>query len=383
MRKGLTTFLKIILLSASPTALSQAFYDISPVKSLYSPNQGDGNLVFSLNPAVVSPTNNRVGGYSLNRQNGSVYTDVGEIEEKTTTKLKESFYGGMALFDLGAGAAVGISLERSHTRATYEITDTRQELEESMATQTIGGRMLIDVATGLRIGLALRWMTERGDVLGSSGSNNMGDRVTYSGNLIGHGGGFSFALNQWRIGAAYYPAVRGKSEILYEQRIITEPGVAIADGALKVGKHMIGIGLERSIHRRDERAVSVVSEDGDRDISLDGISPDKSALPVSKMHLGFDASLLPNVMFKMGITRHETEWIFDGTKAPGDRDDADRFNWNEYKVGGRLLAPYDIEAGIQSGTMSSHLTSKSGRGVEGDTYTGSTRSYYVTGGLKF
>ncbi|MCX6118430.1 MAG: hypothetical protein NT027_12880 [Proteobacteria bacterium] len=382
MKIQLHTFL-LFICSVPTVAHSQSIFDSHPSKSLYLPVVPSNESLFSLNPAAIQTTGNRFAGYGLRKNLSAKYVDVQDTPITTTTTMKEESFGAAGQFDLGAGAAAGVSMERYFGKMNYEFSDSSRALTEAQNLQSLSAKMLIDLAPGLRLGLALRWLTERNEILGNRNSDESGDRVTYSANLIGNGGGVFYATSNWSLGAAYYPAARGKSDILYEQRIVTESGLALVDIVYEMSKHSLGVGLERSVHKRDERAVSVVSEDGDRDINLDGISVDKNAFPVSKIHAIFNFTVNPQLRIRGGLTRRDHEWVFDNSKVPGDNSSADKYSWNEFKIGVGYTAQFDLQAGMSMGSWSSTLTSSSGSRAVRDQYSGSVKSMFIQGGQKF
>lgn len=384
IEKSMTwTALLVIGSLVASIASAQAFYETAPTRKLYIPSQGGDLHLFNVNPAVIETTNRKAGAYVLQNREVSTFTATDDVRTTTKTKLTQDAYGATMMFDLGAGTAVGLTMERIFSRADMEISTIARVPYELMDTQTIMAQILIDLAPGLRAGLALRWQHEQADIMGNAGASITDDRIHYKGSLIGHGGGVSYTNDKVRIGAAYYPAARGKSEVLSEQRIITEPGIAILDGIYRIEKHAIGLGVERAIHKRDERSEQIPSEDGNRTVTLNGISPIKNVFPINAYHLGGDYILNTQWGLRFGLVQRTSEFIFDDLSLPSSDGGGDKMTAREWKVGLRLLAPFEMMAGYSASSYSATLTEKSGRSRSGATFEGSSRNMFLSGGIKF
>lgn len=360
------------------SAFAQSFYGTMPSQEMYTPVERDDGQLFYLNPAVVQPTGTKLGGYLLRRERTSTLT----LSDATSTKTSrtENGFGAGAIFDLGAGAAAGITAEKTFSAATIDSGGTsRTKPIERMVTQTLTGRVLIDLATGLRVGLALRFMNEQGDILGSASANDSA-RIKYDGSLVGHGGGVQYAVDNFAIGAAYFPAARGKTEIISEERIITEPGVAVIDFRLKADKHVFGLGVERAVHKRDER-ITVTGESGQGSVALDGISPDKNTFAKQTFHGAFDWMITGTISVRGGLANHQRVWIFDSSSVPASSS-GDSYSYNEWQAALHLMMPIDIVTGLRFDSYETKLSGQSGSARNNATYESGGRVLFVTASSK-
>jgi hypothetical protein len=363
---------------------AQSFYSPSSEQVLYSPLEGTStDTAPVLNPAAMVFTGNRATGYMLRTARASTYESANDQRTKTKTTLAEEGYGASALFDLGAGMSAGASYSRLYSKADISQPDFRLIPYEIQATQTISGRLVIEVAVGLKVGILLRWINQDANIMGNINSSPTEDRIQYKAHLIGHGAGFNYQNDRFRLGGVYIPAARGKAEIIYEQRIITEPGVALFDAGYKVDNWAVGLATERTVHRRDERAVTVLSEDGNRNVTLDGASPDRNALSVSAYHASVEYKLAPIWVVRAGVTLREKEMVFDGTRVPGDIKNADRYNQNELKACLAYTGRFEVMAGFQTSSFSKTLTAQSGAIQNGAIYSGNNKVTFLSIGSKF
>lgn len=375
--KNFTILVGVVMFASQ--AFAQAFYETLPARQMYSPVQREDGQLFNLNPAVVSTTGSKVGGYLFRRERSSTLTLADTAATTTKTDLLENGYGGGAIFDLGAGAAAGVTAEKLFSEASITADGSRNKLAELMVTQTLTGRVLIDLAQGLRVGLALRFMNERGDILGSTNSR---DRIKYDGSLVGHGGGIQYANEQFAVGAAYFPAARGKTEIISEERIITEPGIALIDFRLTSNKNVFALGIDRSVQRRDERAVSVTAESGQGSVALDGISPDKNTFAKQSIRGGLDWMFTNTIAGRLGLAQHQREWIFDGTAVPGDSGSPDAYTFLEWQAALHLVMPVDVVAGLNFDSYEKTLSGRGSSARTGAKYKAGGRTLFVTVGTK-
>lgn len=364
------TLYSLILLPVGSDAYAQSFYSPRSYRESYVPTEGleEGNMIVS-NPANSIST----GVYQIVSNKLSSKSDFSNKQnpgDSIKSQLSQDSYTGGVLSSMGAGMYAGFLIEKYFAKISTEDSGRNEVPYEMMTSEVVTGRVVIEVATDVTLGVQLRWSHQTGNILGNIDAPVEEQRIRYRGNLLGHGAGLSYKQPNYKIAAAYIPAERGKSEILSEQRIITEPGFVLIEGATKAGAFNLGAGFERAVHKRDERAVSVVSEDGFRSVELDGISPDKYAQPKLTYHLGCDGVVSPQINWTTGISLTDGRFIVDGQSSPDSNSDADPYRATDIKFGIDYLklGPVDLQARIKYRTLTGNLTSKSGNNLEGSTY---------------
>ncbi len=343
------------------TTSAQEFYTPMIHSLMYTPLQGDDPHLQNLNPATTNTTGLKLGGYGLRNFRTTTFTDNDDSKTVTRASVKEEAYGAGALVDLGAGTAAGLNTDRAFTEADLFNSNSNNKPRELVSQQSLMGRVQIEVATGLRLGFALRYVSLNGDILGNFNSNNNRERVRYHGNLVGNGGGLQYTSGGLRLGSAYYPSSRGKSEILFEERIISDPGMALIDGSFANGPFTFGLGIQRWIHRRDERAVSVSSLDQQRTLRLDGLDWEKHVFPISAYHLGVEWKQQPNFGLRFSIIKKDSVFISDRHTAPTTVSGYDSTSELDYHIGVRYIyGIYDGILGASSWSRAKTLTNQSG-----------------------
>jgi hypothetical protein len=204
-----------------------------------------------------------------------------------------------------------------------------------MGIDTVSGKAIIELAEGLKAALALRYIREDANMVGSL--NGGQDRIQYNTALLGHGGGLHFTKDKFFSGATYYQAARGKATILEEERIVAEPGLAMIDGAYLFDQVKVGLGFERWVHKRDERAIQVEALDGRRAVQLNGVDQEKYVFPVQAYHFGLEVPLNQRLSLRLGFSQNENEFIFSDTEIPGDNEENPRVKFNNLRGAIRML----------------------------------------------
>jgi hypothetical protein len=359
------------------TSYAQEFYTPVTHGMMYTPLQGDDPHLFNLNPATNNTTGFKTGAYGLRHFRETTFTDNDDSKTETKGIAKEEAYGGGLLMDLGAGTAAGFNADRSFTTDEITRSSSNGKRNERMYQQSVMARVQVELATGLRVGLALRYVSLSGDVLGSFNSNNDRDRVRYHGNLLGNGGGIQYTNGAVRLGSAYFPASRGKSEILFEERIISDPGMALVDASYNTGSAVVAAGIQRWVHRRDERAANVDSIDQQRNLRLDGLDWERHVLPTTAYHLGVEVKAQSNLFVRASAAKKYSVFIMDNTTSPTTFNDYENTNELDYHLGVRYISGnYDILAGGSSWRREKKLTDKSGE--PGATYKASGTILYLS-----
>ena len=196
----------------------------------------------------------------------------------------------------------------------------------------VGSRLIVELTTQIRAGLLVRYMREHASMVGTFGSSQR-NSFTYTGNLLGYGAGVYFTGNNSGYGATYMPALRGKGEVLGEEKIFTESGYALFD--VFVGKENAKLGMSyfRWIHKRDDRDEATSSIDGNRTLTIDGVNLDSSLFPVHAFTFGADFRLTPKVLGRASITQEESEFIFSEEGIPGENDENKRLRFLRIRGG--------------------------------------------------
>ena len=200
----------------------------------------------------------------------------------------------------------------------------------------LGARFIVELTNQIRAGLLVRYLREHASIVGSFGVNQR-NSFTYTGSLLGYGAGIYFSGNDSGYGAAYMPALRGKGEVLGEEKIFTESGYALFD--VYVGKENARLGMSyyRWIHKRDDRDEATQSLDGNRTLNIDGLNFETALFPVHAISFGADFRVTQKVLGRATITQEESEFIFSEAGIPGENSKNKRVRFLRLR-GGAVLS---------------------------------------------
>jgi hypothetical protein len=368
------------LIGSSVEGLCQEFYTSQPL-SLVHGAIPKGDWHFSdLNPALRTTKESRAGAYGVRHLRTTNLLANDDQKTETKAESKEEMYGLGAVGDLGAGMLAGLQCERVFTESKTTRSTSVTTAKDLMQQQAINGIVAIEIATGVRLGFLMRYVSLTADL---AGGFNTGEiyRVRYHGNLLGHGGGIYGNYGDFSGGMTYYPAIKGKSEIMFEERIVADPGLATADAAYRIGKHLVGASLIRWIHKRDERVATVTSVDGQRTLTLNGSDPEKNVFPILAYHVGLEFNLNGPVSLLAGISRKDSVYTTDIVATPISTEGFDAMTEQDLQAGIRYIhGTHDVFVGAYKFARSLTLTESSSQ--RGTSYEASGLSMMASWGAK-
>jgi hypothetical protein len=371
----------LVLALLSTRGLAQEFYTPMPQSLMFDPIQGDDPFLFNVNPSSNATTGFKGGTYGLRQFRDTTLTADDDSDTITRSRAKQDVYAGQVMVDLGAGMSASIAAERSFTESKTSRTTATRTVRELMLQQTLTGRVEIDLAPGFRSGFIMRYVSLSGDLAGAFNASDA-YRVRYHGNMLGNGAGFTFVSGGLAAEMSYFPAVRGKSEIMFEERIITDPGMATAGLSYKAGPHTFGLALQRWVHKRDERAATVTSPDGQRTLTLNGLDPEKNVLPVAAYHLGLEFGLGAGRAVRASVAKKDSVWTTDAQTAPTTVSGYESLSELDQQLAVRLnFGRHDILVGANKFGRSKTLSSLAGSN-QGDRYEAYGYNMFATWGGK-
>jgi hypothetical protein len=152
--------------------------------------------------------------------------------------------------------------------------------------------------------------------------------------------------SQFGVAAQWTPPMRGKANILGEERLLSEPG--LAGLALRGGPAawQWGAYWHRWIHKRDDRADNT-STANNRTIVLSGMDFDSFLFPVWQLGLGGEAEVRSNLALGATLVREQGEFIFNADQVPGDNPDGQRVSFWRLRSTMRLTnGKVNVTAGL-------------------------------------
>src|SRR5690606_30687900 len=177
-----------------------------------------GTHLFPLNPAVhgFQPLE---GGLIMLRQSRSSELDQSESNDDTlTTESSQAIVGFATQTDLGAGAGFGLTHQIKYQQTDSETSGNRNNVREEFTKQTqTAAKLLVELTSQIKAGMAIRYLYLDTTLIGNY---FVGERTAVKTTLVGYGSGLALNFSKGGLGYSYYPPLRGKAEVLGEEKII-------------------------------------------------------------------------------------------------------------------------------------------------------------------
>ncbi|MGE0174776.1 MAG: hypothetical protein AB7T49_18430 [Oligoflexales bacterium] len=303
----------ILLWATAANAAGQTLVDSS-----FATDNISGTF-FSYNPAAAYSKNLKatIMQASSQRDDGFIVNPDSEnaIKFDNQTKVKEEAVALM--FPMG-GASFGLAGKFTSVDFKGKNDLTTSKDIETQRRKDFDARFVMEITSSIRGAFNYHYQHLQSDILGAIFIDE-NDRTRFKGTLSGFSVGVIYEENQASVGAHYTPPMRGKAEIVGEQKILSAPGLVGIGGTYKFSNDFIaGLETRRWMHKRDDLDDPSTSPIDQRDISLNGLDAEQYYFPTSEYELGLD--YLVNAAFKAGIAVNHTKgvFIFDGDNIPND-----------------------------------------------------------------
>lgn len=279
---------------------------------LYMPTDASSGNLFLLNPANHKPGPTQVGVLGLQREKE---LNFNQDHTGDPTFEQESKYDHIALgtlMDLGAGAGFGIVHQMMYQKNQSKMRGNRfSEREELVREQSTAGKVVIELTENLSAGINLKYFHKSWDIYGHSFLSEE-NKTKYSVTMFGFGYGLNYRSSQWAASYAYFPPLRGKSDIQGEELIVVEPGKITADLQMKMTPEMrLGLGGGRALVDFDDRAQGTTAADNETTISLFGLDIDQYLLARSDFSLGVEYKVMPTLYVRGAIFQETSSFHFN------------------------------------------------------------------------
>ena len=243
---------------------------------------------------------------------------LGEVnEDNLDYKIKDKTQGLGVWMPLG-GAAFGLDRTFSAKDVITKSARTSGNTKETYRDTYYRAHFSVDLTPEINACFSYRYLILQNDIKGSIFLAN-DDATAYKGFLAGYAASFYISKSTYQIGGFYLPAMRGKSEIAGEDKILTVPGYAGINIYYPMFKEM-GIALKslRWFYKRDDRGELSTSPIDQRAISLNGLDFDQFLFLTERYSLGFNFDISDKLRFLGDLHKNLGVFIFNGDKVPGD-----------------------------------------------------------------
>ncbi|NRA46857.1 MAG: hypothetical protein HRU09_18060 [Oligoflexales bacterium] len=336
--------------------------------SISSGTEGLGNHLFVLNPSAHLPSQMEVDLFFTNGFTSNKF-ESGNTNIENQSSLNKI---GMAIgFDLGGGLGLGLSHQLIKSEEKNVNTNAgRDEFVETFNGQYSTVKAIVELSEHITAGFMMRFLDSEISLVGSF-NTNPGSVTNFKPSLFGSGGGLNATINRLHLGAAYLPAMKGKTEIYSEEKIITEPGRVFFSIALQAKQFNAGLVIKRWIYKQDDRALGTSLDDANQtQIDLFGLNVDRNLIFAQEQRkLGMDYFLSSASKIKISLSQFTADINDDPVNfLPGENPDSPKLS---YYVVQAILAIDNKKLTLMGGlTKSFQKTASYGTGGGKTSYEG-------------
>ncbi len=279
---------------------------------LQYPTDGAATHLFLLNPANLQAGKSQAGGILLRHSRVTKLDQSetgGEVIEST---VNDDFLAASAIGDLGAGALIGISHQTQFHKVETDLPERNRDPKiETSKIQHSQVKINVELTDMFHAGIAIRYLYRDVALYGDPFLRS-GMITRYRTTLVGYGAGLAFKMkDRGGLAYAYFPPLRGKTDVDGEERIVVERGQIVADGHYRVKKQIVvGGSYKRWINELDELADGTTASDDQTEISLFGLDPEQYVLPRQLLMLGGDYELTKQAAVRVAVGQETAEFNF-------------------------------------------------------------------------
>lgn len=269
-----------------------------------------GAQVFVLNPAIYVPKSFSLSyGQSL-RLNDVKLQSYGDTPFTIRGKTDERIYSLNISGKMANSVTFGLQLDYNKrldgtnldTSGRYASTPA----PESMTKKSVSGRFAIDLVQNLRVGVVFKYSHLNSTVIGNFGFAQ-DETTSFHGTMTTLGAGAWLNSEQLGFAAMYLLPERGKVNLLGEDRVITEPGIIMANMHYELSKEFkFGLGLQKDMYEKDEMSETVKIDESW--ISLNGLNPDRDIYLLQSVFFGADYLMTSLVQLRMSVGVEQWEY---------------------------------------------------------------------------
>lgn len=289
----------------------------------------------SKNPAHPAIEGSQAGVLLLQDERETVNTSTNQGNPDTIVKSKVEADGLGLKFgtDLGGDSSLSLIVRRIWQKNQTTRTDLEDPVIELQRFDSVEGRFSFELSSQFSLGIGLRFAEVENVVYGAFFLDES-QRTRYKSSLSGFSAGASGVLGDiLTLTAAYLWPMRGKTEVISEEKLVKEPGIVeLGVASLDSGSWGLSGVFRRWIHERDERAEQTTLASGDRSIDIRGLDPNRFYFPHEELGVGFWYGLGKDIALLIGVTQETSIYIFDSTSIP-ESDSSDKFSFLRYHAG--------------------------------------------------
>lgn len=261
---------------------------------------------FTINPASLMTQNLEVNMLFLNNRTANKFS----LEnESIRTEGVTSTLGLAALSNLGSGLHTSFNYYQTSAEfRSYTDRNNNFDFIESIDHKLMSFSAAVDLTDIIVLGVKLQLLRENVDLLGSFDISPK-ERTQYVSQQFGSGAGLLLKLEKNLISAAYLPPMKGKAEIIKEEKVLTAPGMAEIAISFKNEPIQLGFAARRWLYKKDDRNQgTTLSNANNTAIDLNGLNTESNQLfLLDQKQIGLDYTLSQSASITTSLSINNVE----------------------------------------------------------------------------
>lgn len=311
---------------------------------LLSSRVDQGVDVFGVHNFHLNPASYRLDPFSVQlslfrTRSSSTYKQAqGNNNFQQNSQRMENYLAAGVMADAGGGLWFGANIEQLKSETKSSRSDiNNQQIPESSDSRLSSGKAVVELTEMVSVGFSLRFLEVERSLVGAFGVNPLNAITTFKTTLFGSGGGLLINnQNKFVLAANYFPAMKGKSDILGEEKIIIEPGNSdVGVGFTLKDEIKAGFIYRRWLYKKDDRVEgTTLNNNNQTRVNLYGLDIEQTNIfPTSVMILGISYPIDKNLKALASIARENLVFIESVSQnLPGENDDDPKAARNIYKI---------------------------------------------------
>ena len=269
-------------------------YEFEDRNAMATDSPGGSMFVRNMSLLKVSKTI-----FNVMQLNGDRTINVtGNNDEDATYSNQEKDEAIGFMIPLG-GASFGFDQVFSTTDSAFQVRGVDFTQEETFREKTTRAHFVVDLTQSVRGSFSYRYRKIENEIAGQRFVRE-DDRTQIDGSTTGYLASFYYDGKTSGFGMHYAPAMRGKSEIEGEEKILTTPGTAGFRFLLTRKKFTFGLTGTRWFYKQDDRQQTGTSPVNQTSISLFGIDMEQFLFNTRRESIGMDYQFKKDLSLQAG-----------------------------------------------------------------------------------
>lgn len=288
-----------------------------------------GVQIYAVNPSVYTPNGIGYDVTTGRTWSKSDYTrgTPGDLDEMAANSSHRLLFAGV-MVDAGSGLYLGFHFMEDKSEQHTGVNGRTAVLENFKQSQLMA-KAKVELTDSISLGFLMRYLDQDNEIIG----NFFVDRANFTNfteTMFGSGAGFKYQSGNFSLASAYLFPMRGKTEILAEEKIVSAPGYAEFSIGSHAGSRQLGAVVRRWIYKENDKfSGTTLNDENDSQIELFGLNPEnRNFLDTEEHQIGYTQLVNSKIKWNLTLSRRfaVVSEIFD-IQRPGQVRDQDVFDF--------------------------------------------------------